>query len=148
MAISFDVRATSSLVRDALQVYADVQAGRAAGPAKPLADDLATRIADGLLPTLRQAYLDMAAMQVEWQEESFQAALAQAAEDGTLLAGFAPQTWQAWGLLLLALQSWLTTPLEEMNGKTPQAMLIRRYIAGQDAPPVVAPPEPEPEPEV
>lgn len=36
-----DVRGTSTLVRDALQLYADTQAGRAAGPAKPLANDLA-----------------------------------------------------------------------------------------------------------
>jgi hypothetical protein len=141
-----DVRGTSNLVRDALQLYADTQAGRAAGPGKPLADDLAARIADGLIPTLRQAYLDMAAMQVEWMEESFQEALTTAAANGTLLAGFSAATWHTWGMLLVALQTWLATPVETLAGKTPQAALIRRYIAGEDAP--VAPePAPEPEPE-
>jgi hypothetical protein len=145
-----DVRGTSTLVRDALQLYADTQAGRAAGPAKPLANDLAVRIADGLIPTLRQAYLDMAAMQVEWMEESFQEALATAAANGTLLAGFSAQTWHTWGMLLVALQTWLATPVEALGGKTPQSALIRRYIAGEDIPvaPVVEPePEPVPEPE-
>lgn len=146
--MAIDVRGTSTLVRDALQLYADTQAGRAAGPAKPLADDLAERIAGGLIPTLRQAYLDMAAMQVEWMEESFQAALANAAANGTLLAGFSAQTWHTWGMLLLALQTWLATPVETLGGKTPQAALIRRYIAGEDAPVAVAPvPVPEPEPQ-
>lgn len=129
-----DVRGTSTLVRDALQLYADTQAGKAAGAAKPLADDLADRIAGGLIPTLRQAYLDMAAMQVEWMEESFQAALADAAANGTLLAGFSAQTWNTWGMLLVALQTWLATPVEALGGKTPQAALIRRYIAGEDVP--------------
>lgn len=88
--MTIDVRGTSLLVRDALQVYADQQAGRAAGAAKPLADDLADRIANGLVPTLRQAYLDMAAMQVEWEEESFQTQLADAAASGRLVAGYSP----------------------------------------------------------
>ncbi len=140
-----DVRGTSNLVRDALQLYADTQAGRVAGPAKPLADDLATRIADGLLPTLRQAYLDMTAMQVEWMEESFQAALAQSEANDTLLAGFSAQTWHNWGILLSALQAWLATPVEAMGGRTPQAALIRRYIAGNDVP--VQPSAPESEPQ-
>jgi hypothetical protein len=147
MAITWNVRDTSNLVRDALQVFADVQAGRAAGPAKPLADDLAARIADGLIPTLRQAYLDMAAMQVEWMEESFQAQLTAAAANGTLLAGFSAQTWNTWGMLLLALQTWLATPVESLSGKTPQAALIRRYIAGEDTPVAPVAPEPEPEPQ-
>ncbi len=153
--MTIDVRGTSLLVRDALQVYADQQAGRAAGAAKPLADDLADRIANGLVPTLRQAYLDMAAMQVEWEEESFQAQLADAAANGTLVAGYGAATWQQWGVLLLALQAWLDTPVEAL-GKTPKAALLKRYIAGEDvvAPVVVqpvvvapAPVEPEPAPE-
>ena len=145
--MAIDVRGTSALVRDALQVYADLQAGRGTGAAKPLADDLADRIANGLVPTLRQAYLDMSAMQVEWMEESFQAQLAAAAVSGELVAGYSAATWHQWGMLLLALQVWLDTPVESL-GKTPKAALLRRYILGEDvAAPVVVEPEPEPEPE-
>jgi hypothetical protein len=127
--MDIDVRGTSNLVRDALQLYADAQAGRPTGGS--LADDLAYRIANGLIPTLRQAYLDMAAMQVEWQEETFQAALADAAAGGTMLAGFDAATWNSWGMLLLELQAWLDKPLLALGGKTPQAALLRRYIAAE-----------------
>lgn len=146
MTTNWNPRDTANLVRDALQLYADTLAGRATGPTKPLAEDLATRIADGLIPTMRQAYLDMAAMQVEWMEESFQEALAAAAANGTLLAGFSAQTWHTWGMLLVALQAWLSTPVEILGGKTPQSALIRRYIAGEDIPVVPEPVDPQ-EPE-
>ncbi len=146
MTTTIDVRGTATLVRDALQTYADVQAGRTAGAQLLLQDELAQRIAGELVPALRQLYLEMTAIQVEWQEKSFQAALAAAAANGELLAGFAFQTWHRWGMLLLWLQEGLNTPLEVMGGETPKDALLRRYIPGTDVPtPPTPPAEPDPE---
>lgn len=142
---TIDVRGTSNLVRDALQVYADMQANKPAITKLATQDVLATRIAEGLIPALRQTYLDMAATQVEWQEKRFQAALTTAATDGTLLAGFSAATWQRWGVLMLALEAFLAQPIEALGGDTPKDALLQRYIAGEDE--VVAPtPDPVPDP--
>lgn len=129
MTTNWNPRDTANLVRDALQLYADTLAGRATGPAKPLAEDLAARIADGLIPALRRAYLEMSAMQTEWMDESFQAELVGAAANNTLLAGFSVDVWHTWGMLFLSAQEWIKTPSEILGGKTPESALIRRYIA-------------------
>lgn len=96
---------------------------------QPIEQEFAQRIVGELLPALRQSYLAMVAMQVEWQDEAFQVALKKAAEAGTPLAGFSAQTWQQWGTLLLLLQTWLETPQDALGGSTPKAALMRRYIA-------------------
>lgn len=129
---TINVRSTAILVRDALQMYADAQANRLPGSNSTLAQELAARITGELLPTLRQTYLDMAATEVEWQEKTFQAALANAAETGALLAGFDAATWQRWGVLMLALQTFLDTPIAQLDGETPKDALLQRYIASAD----------------
>lgn len=82
-----------------------------------------------LMRTLRASYNTMIAMQVEWQGDQFQEALATAATEGTLLAGYPAIWWQEKGAMLQLLQQWLDTPQEQLAGRTPKSILIARNIA-------------------
>ena len=77
---------------------------------QPLEIEFVQRIVGEFLPGLRALFLAMVAMQVQWQDEDFQAALAEAALSGETLAGFPATTWAAWGNALLALQGFLVAP--------------------------------------
>lgn len=96
---------------------------------QPLEQELAQTIITQILPALRELYGKLVAMQVQWHDEDFQAALADAAKNGTLLAGFPAETWQAWGVALLAFQEYSQTPLEELKGRTILGVVNRRYVA-------------------
>ena len=85
---------------------------------QPLEVEFVQTIVGEFLPNLRKLYLAMAAMQVQWQDEDFQAALAEAALSGETLAGFPATTWAAWGNALLALQGFLEAPQEALGGET------------------------------
>ena len=96
---------------------------------QPLEIEFVQRIVGEFLPGLRALYLAMVAMQVQWQDEDFQAALAEAALSGETLAGFPATTWAAWGNALLALQGFLEAPQEALGGATMKTVLMRRYVA-------------------
>lgn len=74
---------------------------------QPLEVEFVQTIVGEFLPNLRKLYLAMVAMQVQWQDEEFQAALAEAALSGETLAGFPATTWAAWGNALLALDTFM-----------------------------------------
>lgn len=95
----------------------------------PLEIEFVQTIVGEFLPNLRKLYLAMVAMQVQWQDEDFQAALAEAALSGETLAGFPATTWAAWGNALLALQGFLEAPQEALGGATMKTVLMRRYVA-------------------
>ena len=147
-------------VREALDYQAAAQAGRNPSARRPLADVLAEQIPGELVPGLRQMYLTMIAMSAQWQQKGFQAALANAAETNTLLAGFPASVWMGWGGLLLALLDFLDTPQEAWGGITAKDALLDDYIPMSDAewaalnvvpvepiiPPVAPEPPVEPEP--
>lgn len=96
---------------------------------QPLEVEFVQTIVGEFLPSLRKLYLAMVAMQVQWQDEEFQAALAAAALSGETLAGFPAATWAAWGNALLALQGFLEAPQEALGGATMKTVLMRRYVA-------------------
>ena len=96
---------------------------------QPLEVEFAQTIVGEFLPNLRKLYLAMVAMQVQWQDEEFQAALAEAALSETPLAGYPAATWQKWGNALLALQGFLEAPQEALGGATMKTVLMRRYVA-------------------
>lgn len=96
---------------------------------QPLEVEFVQTIVGEFLPNLHKLYLAMAAMQVQWQDEDFQAALAEAALSGETLAGFPATTWAAWGNALLALQGFLEAPQEALGGATMKTVLMRRYVA-------------------
>ena len=96
---------------------------------QPLEMEFVQAIVGEFLPNLRKLYLAMVAMQVQWQDEDFQAALAEAALSGETLAGFPATTWAAWGNALLALQRFLEAPQEALGGATMKTVLMRRYVA-------------------
>ena len=96
---------------------------------QPLEVEFAQTIVGEFLPNLRKLYLAMVAMQIQWQDEDFQAALAEAALSGETLAGFPATTWAAWGNALLALQGFLEAPQEALGGATMKTVLMRRYVA-------------------
>ena len=96
---------------------------------QPLEVEFVQTIVGEFLPNLRKLYLAMVAMQVQWQDEDFQAALAEAALSGETLAGFPATTWAAWGNALLALQGFLEAPQEALGGATMKTVLMRRYVA-------------------
>ena len=96
---------------------------------RPLAVEFAETIVGEFLPGLRNLYLKMIGMQVEWQDEEFQAALAEAALSGEMLAGFSAETWAKWGKSLLLLQNFLEAPQDELGGAPMKTVLLRRYVA-------------------
>ncbi len=96
---------------------------------QPLEVEFVQTIVGEFLPNLRKLYLAMVAMQVQWQDEDFQAALAEAALSGETLAGFPATTWAAWGNALLALQGFIEAPQEALGGATMKTVLMRRYVA-------------------
>lgn len=98
---------------------------------QPLEMEFAQTIVGEFLPNLRKLYLAMVAMQVQWQDEDFQAALAEAALSGETLAGFPATTWQKWGTALLLLQAFLEAEQAALGGETMRTVLMRRYVAVQ-----------------
>lgn len=150
-------RDTVQRIREALDYQAAAQAGRNPNERRPLADVLAEQIPGELIPGLREMYLTMIAMSAQWQQPAFQAALADAATNNTLLAGFPAAVWLGWGGLLLALLEFLDTPQAAWGGITAKDALLDDYIPMTDAQwaalnpvapvePIVAPVEPEPLP--
>lgn len=143
-------------VREALDYQAAAQAGRNPNERRPLADVLAEQIPGELIPGLREMYLTMIAMSAQWQQKGFQAALAEAAANNTLLAGFPASVWMGWGGLLLALLDFLDTPQEAWGGITAKDALLDDYLPKTEAEwaalnavppePIIPPPEPDPEP--
>ena len=147
-------------VREALDYQAAAQAGRNPNERRSLADVLAETIPGELIPGLREMYLTMIAMSAQWQQKGFQAALADAATNNTLLAGFPASVWMGWGGLLLALLDFLDTPQAAWGGITAKDALLDDYIPMTDAawaalnvvlvepvaPPTETPVEPAPEP--
>lgn len=101
---------------------------------QPLEVEFVQTIVGEFLPNLRKLYLAMVAMQVQWQDEEFQAALAEAALSGATLAGFPAATWAAWGNALLALQEFLEAPQDALGGATMKTVLMRRYVAQEVQP--------------
>ena len=96
---------------------------------QPLEIEFVQRIVGEFLPGLRALYLAMVAMQVQWQDEEFQAALASAAQAGTPLAGYPAATWATWGQALLLLQGFLEAEQATLGGETMRTVLMRRYVA-------------------
>ena len=156
MALQYSPREITQIVREAVDYYAQAQAGRNPNERRPLADVLAAQIPGELIPGLREMYLTMIAMSAQWQQKGFQAALTDAATNNTLLAGFPAATWMGWGGLLLALLDFLDTPQVGLGGITAKDALLDDYIPMTDvewaalnaAPPepVIPTPEPDPEP--
>ena len=145
-------------VRDALEEMTAREAGRNPAERRPLADIMAEQIPGSLMPSLKEAYLEMIALSAQWQQKNFQAALAHAATNNTLLAGFPAAVWMGWGGLLLALLDFLDTPQVGLGGITAKDALLDDYLPMTDAewaalnvvpvepviPPVEPPIEPEP----
>ena len=96
---------------------------------QPLEMEFVQAIVGEFLPNLRKLYLAMVAMQVQWQDEEFQAALASAAQAGTPLAGYPAATWATWGQALLLLQGFLEAEQATLGGETMRTVLMRRYVA-------------------
>jgi len=149
----YNTREVIQFLREQLDRADAIQAGRNPNERRPLASVLADRIPGELIPVLKRAYLDMVGMSAEWQQPAFQAALANAAETNTLLAGFPASVWLGWGGLLLALLEFLDTPQAAWGGITAKDALLDDYIPMTDAqwaalnpvaPVVVTPIEPEP----
>ena len=96
---------------------------------QPLEIELAQTIVGELLPRLRELYKAMIALQVDWHDAQFQAALATAATNGTLLAGFPAAVWSDWGQAFLYIQQALDAEVAALGGKTARQILTQRYVA-------------------
>ena len=96
---------------------------------RPMAEEFVQEIVTEFLPGLRKLYLAMVAMQAQWQDEDFQAALAEAALSGEPLAGFPADTWAKWGNALILLQQFIEQKSETLDGETLRTVLMRRYTA-------------------
>ena len=156
MAITVNPRELAMTVRELADFYQNYQAGRSPDARRPLAERFADRIPGELIPVLKGAYLDMVAMSAEWQQPAFQAALTDALVNRKLLAGFAPEVFVGWGMLLLALLDFLQIEQPGLGGATAKDFLLDDYIpmtaeqwVALNTPPpapVEPPVEPEPEP--
>ncbi len=129
----YNTREVIQFLREQLDRADAIQAGRNPNERRPLASVLAEQIPGELIPGLREMYLTMIGMSAEWQQPAFQAALADAATNNTLLAGFPAAVWLGWGGLLLALLEFLDTPQEAWGGITAKDALLDDYIPMTDA---------------
>ena len=148
MAIQLSSREVVQYIRERCDRADALDAGRNPNERRPLADVLAEQIPGELIPGLREMYLTMIAMSAQWRQKGFQAALADAATNNTLLAGFPAAVWMGWGGLLLALLDFLDTPQVGLGGIAAKDALLDDYLpltAEQWS--ALNPPPVEPEPE-
>lgn len=150
MAVIYSPRDIAMLVRSALEFQEQYAAGRNPNDPSLLQDRLARTIPGELIPALKQVYKDLLGISAEWQQKAFQTALKDAAENGTLLAGFPATVWITWGELFLSVLQMLNTPHQTL-GVTPIDVLLNDYIPSKVqevlSPPVEPEPAPEPTPE-
>ena len=97
---------------------------------QPLEIELAQTIVGELLPRLRELYKAMIALQVDWHDAQFQAALATAATNGTLLAGFPAAVWADWGQAFLYIQQALDAEVAALGGRSVEAVREARTSRG------------------
>lgn len=143
MAVIYSPRDIAMHVRSALEFQEQYAAGKNPNDPSLLQDRLARTIPGELIPALKQVYKDLLGISAEWQQKAFQAALKDAAENGTLLAGFPAEVWIIWGELFLSVLQMLNTPHPTL-GVTPIDVLLDDYIPSKVQ---ILPPTPEPEPE-
>lgn len=93
----------------------------------PAEEEIARRVVGETLPALRGFLAKLSAMQQEWYVNGIPAKIDAAAKEERTLAGHSAETWRDWGETFLALQTFLATPLESLNGKTPAQVLMKRY---------------------
>lgn len=116
-----DVRGTSNLVRDALQLYADTQAGRA----DTLIGELEAEAASGLW-AIQGLVDDMARQRRIWLANDMQMRLA---DPSTEIGGaFSRERWIEIQTLFDAFGAWLETPLAVAAGVqvAPLTIISRR----------------------
>lgn len=92
-------------------------------------DEIAERVQNEMLPTLREALKDLRALQEVWLVNGMaeQVVAAVTATPPTPIAGYAAADWAAWGTVLTELLGWLDTPIAAL-GVTPRQILQKRYV--------------------
>jgi len=90
-------------------------------------EEIAERVQQEMLPTLRAALSDLRALQEVWLVNGMAQAVGAAVQAGTPIAGYAAADWAAWGTVLTELLGWLDEPIATI-GATPRQILQKRYV--------------------
>ncbi len=93
--------------------------------AEQTAEQVIAEAAAKLLPTLREAFKDLVALQNLWQVEDIGTVLAVAAKTGSDVADLPLAYWVSIGTTFTALMMFLETPIDSI-GQTPNEVLVRR----------------------
>jgi hypothetical protein len=89
-----------------------------------------------VLPQLENLFMALQRLQQIWNtpQNGIPTKIGTAAMTGQALGGYAPTDWVRWGETLLALDTFLTTPIEinlpdgSTETVTPKSVLLTRYV--------------------
>lgn len=93
----------------------------------PAEQEIAAVVTREILPGLRLALAKLNAVKQTSTANGVPALIEAAATNGTPLAGFAAEDWQAWEAAFTALQTFLATPQDSLGGGTVGGVLLKRY---------------------
>lgn len=91
-------------------------------------EELALRVQEQVLPTLRRQLTELSELQTIWIVNGIEGKIEAAMQADELLAGYAAADWFAWGEALRQLQTMIATPIEALGGATLAQVLIKRYV--------------------
>jgi hypothetical protein len=132
MLTNYDPREVGALVRDALALKQQIEAGYSPDD-EPVEAEIARR-AITLLRVLRDCSLEMIDINKAWVTNGITAQIGAAALAGETLAGYAPATWAQWGAVLPEVMTFLATtyvaqmPDGTTRTESPEQTLQRRYL--------------------
>ena len=91
-------------------------------------EELAQRVQDVVLPTLRQQLTQLSELQTIWIVNGIEDKIEAAVVAQETIAGYTAADWYAWGEALRQLQTMISTPIEALGGATLAQVLIKRYV--------------------
>lgn len=94
----------------------------------PAEQEIAAVVTREILPGLRLALAKLNAVKLTSTANGVPALIAEATANGTTLAGFSAQDWQAWDSAFELLQAFLNEPQDTLGGGTVGGVLFKRYM--------------------
>ena len=91
-------------------------------------EELAQRVQEQVLPTLRQQLTALSELQSVWLVNGIEDKIEAAAANNETIAGYSAADWFAWGEALRQLQTMIATPIAALGGATLAQVLIKRYV--------------------
>ena len=131
MMTNYDPREVATLVRDALAIKQQMEAGIT--PDSETVEQEIARRTLALLRALRDCSLEMIDINRAWDTNDISPAIVAAAMAGGTLAGYSPAVWAQWGAILPRVMAFMAAeyaaamPDGTTRTETPDQTLQRRY---------------------